>query len=75
MVSTLAWNGRNVGMIAALSTMFPIFIAPMKLVAVSMILYKLCVVWLLNPTLCLYMYGHSLYYVIVSIKRLTIPGW
>ena len=28
MVSTLAWNARDVGLIPALGTMFPIFITP-----------------------------------------------
>ena len=31
MVSTLAWNGRDVGSIPALGTIFPIFITPTTL--------------------------------------------
>ena len=48
MVSTLAWNDRGVRSIPALGTIFPIFITPMTLVAVTMILYKLYTVWLLS---------------------------
>ena len=36
MVSTLAWNARNVGLIPTLD-MFPIFIAPMSLTWISTI--------------------------------------
>ena len=64
--STLAWNARDLGSSPTLGTVFPIFIKPMTLVAVTMILYKLQALWLLNlpcvvvePTL--YMYGHCLY--------------
>ena len=36
--STLAENARDVGLIPALDTLFPIFISPMALVTVTMIL-------------------------------------
>ena len=65
MVSTLAWNATDVGLIPALGTISPIFITPMILVAVTSILSKLRTVWLLNLP-CIN--------VIVSIKRLTVPG-
>ena len=48
MVSTLTLNTRDVGSIPALDVIFPIFITPMTLVSVTMILYKLRTVWLLN---------------------------
>ena len=52
----------------------PIFITPTKLVAMTMILYNLCTVWLLNlPCVCICK-GIACMYVIVSIKRLTVPG-
>ena len=55
MVNTLAWNTRVVGSISALGTIFPIFITPTILIAVTMILYKLLAVWLLNlPCVCVY---------------------
>ena len=47
-VSTPDQNAREVGAIPTLGAIFPIFITPMKLVAVTMILYKLRTVWLLN---------------------------
>ena len=37
MVSTLAWNPRDVCMIATLGTIFPIFISPMTIVSVRSI--------------------------------------
>ena len=39
-VSTLAWNARDVDYIPALRAILPIFITPMPSVAVTMILYK-----------------------------------
>ena len=54
MFSTLAQNTRDVASIHALGTIFPIFITPMRLVAVTMIIYKLCDVWSLNlPCVCM----------------------
>ena len=70
--STLARNARCVGSIRALGTIIPIFISPMTLVAMSMILYKLCTAWLLNlPCVCICKTTTCMY-VIVSIKRLTL---
>ena len=58
MVSTLAQNARGVGLIPALGTIVPIFITPVMLVAMAMILYKLCDVWLLNlPCACVYVWS------------------
>ena len=75
MISTLGQNVRDVGLIPALGTIFPIFITAMPLGAVTMIL---CAVWLLNlPCVCyIYIYIRSLPVgiLIASIKRLTIPG-
>ena len=48
MVSTLAQHARDDWSIHALGAIFPIFITPMTLVAMSMIVYKLCTVCLLN---------------------------
>ena len=48
MVSTLPRNARDVGFIPFLDTIFPIFITPMRLIAVIRILYKLCAELLLN---------------------------
>ena len=50
MVSILAQNTTDVGLIPALGTIFPIFITPlsMKLVVMISILNKLQTVWLLN---------------------------
>ena len=55
MDSTLAWNARDVGSIPALSTIFLIFITPTLLVAVTIILYKLCTVsecMVVEPIMC-----------------------
>ena len=75
MVNTLALNARGVGLIPALSAIFPIFITPMTLAVMSMILYKIPAIWLSNLS---YVYIceviHWSMYVIISIKRLTIPG-
>ena len=46
--STLAHYARDVGLSPALATEFSIFITPMTLLAVILIMYKLCTVWLLN---------------------------
>ena len=70
-LSTLAQPARDVGSILTLGTIFPIFITHMTLVAVTMILYKLCTVWLLNLPLC---EVTAFMHVIRSIERLTIPG-
>ena len=40
-VSTLAQNARDEGLIPILGAIFPIFITPTTLVAVTVILYKL----------------------------------
>ena len=48
MASTLAWHARDVCSIPALGTIFPNFILSAVLVAMTMTLYKLCNVWLLN---------------------------
>ena len=72
--STLTKNARDVGLTPTLGTVFPIFSAPMTLVVVSMILYKLHAVRLLNlPCVCICK-AIACIYVTVSIKRLTIPG-
>ena len=53
--STLDWNARDAGLMPTLGTIFPIFVSPITLVAVTIILYKLlCVV--VEPTLCMCMY-------------------
>ena len=71
--STLARNARDVGSIPSLVTIFPIFVTPMTLVAVTMILYKLCAAWLLNlPCVCKCKVIVCMY-IIVRIERLTIP--
>ena len=46
--STLAWNTRDMGSSPALDTVLPIFVTPVTLVGVTMMLYKLHAVWLLN---------------------------
>ena len=76
MVRTRTRNAGDVGSNPVLSTVFPIFITPTTLVAVTMIPYKLCTVWLLNLP-CVYMYVCEVtacMYALVNIKRLTIPG-
>ena len=51
---TLAWKARNVGLSSALDTIFSIFVTLKTLVAMTMILYKLHAVWLLNlPCVCI----------------------
>ena len=53
--STMARNTRDVGLSPALGTIFPIFITPMTLVAVTMMLYNLLSVWLWSlPCTCVY---------------------
>ena len=74
MVSTLSWNTRDVGSVPALGTIFHIVIALTTLIGMTIKLYKLRTVWLLKlPCVCI---GRCLayMYVIVSIKRFTIPG-
>ena len=63
MVSTMAWNVRDVDLIPALDAIFPIFITtdPMRLVAMTMILYKLygvllCVAVTISPLLLTIIY-------------------
>ena len=69
MVSTLAQNARDVGSIPTQHTIFPIFNTSTTLVAVTMILYKLLIVWLLNPPCVMYTYKDmACMYLIVSIK-------
>ena len=59
--NTLAQNAKDVGSSPALGTEFPIFVTPMTLVAVTIILYKLLAIWLLNlPCVCMYVYVRSL---------------
>ena len=48
MVNALAQNGRDIGLIPTLGAIFPIFTTPTTLVDVTVILYKLYTVWLLN---------------------------
>ena len=55
MVSTLARTAKGVCSIPFLGTIFPIFITFMTLFAMTMILYKLHIVSLLN-LLCMYVY-------------------
>ena len=52
--STLARNARDVGFSPTLGKVFPILITPTTLVAMTMILHKLRVVWLFNLP-CVYM--------------------
>ena len=67
MVSKLAQNARDVGSI-------PIFIPLMILVAMTMILYKLCTVLLLElPYVCLCKVT-AFMYVIININKSTIAG-
>ena len=70
----LTQNARDVGSIPALDTIFPISITPTTLVAVTMVLYKLCTVWLLNLSCVCLCKAIARVYIIVSIKRLTIPS-
>ena len=74
MVYTLVRNAREVGSIPALDTIFPIFIPPMTLFVVTMIPYKLCPVWSLNLRCVCIWKAIACMYVIISIKRVTIPG-
>ena len=48
MVSTLAQNARNMGSIPVLDAIFPIFIIHKTVIAMTMILYRIHSVWLLN---------------------------
>ena len=67
-------NAKDVGSIPTQGAMFRIFITPTSLVAMPTIMYKICTVWLLNLP-CTYVCEVTVcMYVIVSIKRLTIPG-
>ena len=65
---------RDVGLSLALGTIFPVFITLTTLVIMTIILYKLHDVWLLNlPCICICKAIASMY-VIVSIKRLKFYG-
>ena len=59
MVRILAQIARDVGSILALGSIFPILITSTILIAVNMILYKLCCM-VVEPTLGMFMYGHCL---------------
>ena len=48
MVSVLARNATYVSSIPAVCEIFPIFIIPITLGAVTWILYKVCTLWLVN---------------------------
>ena len=84
MVNTLARNARNVEMIPALGAIVPIVMTSMIRVAKTMILYKLCAVYLLNLphvvifTICLseeYIYCKVIACMyIVNITRLQSKG-
>ena len=66
MFSRLAQNARDVDSISTLGTIFLIFITPTTLVAMIMILYKLCTVRLLNlPCVCI-----AYLYITISSKNL-----
>ena len=66
MVSTLAQNARDMGLIPALGELFPIVTTPMTLVDV--ILYKLHVVWLLHLS--------SVYiYIYIYVNALTVCSY
>ena len=70
----MAQNARDVALIPTLGTMFLIFLTPITLVAMTMIMYKLCAVCFLNlPCVCKCK-AIACMYVIISIKRLTVPG-
>ena len=73
MVSTLAQVARDLCSNHALGSVFPTFITHTTLVAMTMILYKLCTVWLLNlPCVCVCEVTDGMD-VFVSIERLAIP--
>ena len=55
MVSLLGWNAGNACLIPILGKYFPIFIILMTLVVVTIILYKLCTVWMVNLP-CVYVH-------------------
>ena len=51
----MARNARDLGLVSALGAIFPIFITPNNTCTMTMILYKLCIVWSLNlPCVCIY---------------------
>ena len=72
--SLLAQNVGDVGSGPTLGMVFPICITPMTLVVVTMILYKICTVWLLNLLCVCICMAITCMYLIVSIQRLTISG-
>ena len=78
LVSTLARNVRDVGSIPVLSAIFSIFVTPTTLVAVTRILYMLCVVCVLNlPCVCIYIYiyMHTHIYTYIYIYIWSLPIW
>ena len=73
MASTLAQNARDEGFIVTLGAIFPILSHPWHWCH-DQDPTKLCAVWLLNlPCVCMCKVIACMY-VILSIKRLTIPG-
>ena len=71
MVSTLARNAKDVGSNTILETLFSIFIIRRSPVAMTMILYKVHIVWLLNlPCVCICTVTACMY-VILSINNDT----
>ena len=64
MVSTLVQNAIDVGSIPTLGAVFPIFVSPHDIGAVTRILYKLCTVWLLNlPCVFIHIYIYIYIYI------------
>ena len=61
LLSTLAWNARDVGSIPGLGTVFPIFITPTTLVAMTMDPVQATCCMVVEPTPSMYMYGQCLY--------------
>ena len=70
MVSPLAQNAKDVGLIPTLGTLFPIFITSMALVAITMILYKLQTEFVVEATLYLEIQDHFYMYVFVTCSGL-----
>ena len=68
----LAQNARDVGLSPALGTIFPIFITPLTLVLLTELVQAMCCT-VVEPTLCICK-AIACIYVIVSIKRIKIPG-
>ena len=72
MVSTLAQNARDVGSIPDLGALFPIYVRHLTLVAMTMIQAVCCMV--VEPTPVYVCTVTAYMYIVISIKRLTIPG-